>query len=192
LPPPSLNDFTDYLVALNGDFEYLLHRIGCNEYLSDNFFTSETSYREFQGSCHALLESKKSGKLKLEQFVEICRAFVDTLAPHLDPRLLASKVMEFHQEVCVNMMQVDTNPHEIRPEVHAIISEGWDTAWETKYENRALENFQVYLQNLWIERRRRWRRNHPPAYSPCATIVQSSCAGKSRLVYSYIIRLSEG
>ena len=79
--------------------------------------------------------------------------------------------------------------HEIRPEVHTIILEGWDTAWETKFENRVLENFEVYLQGLWIERRKTWRRNQPPPYSLCATIIQSSCAGKSRLVYSYVIKI---
>ena len=183
--------FTDSPVALVGDFEYFLDRIGCNETLSDNFFISEAAYKEFQRSRRGLLEARRSGMLNFDQVVEMCTAFVNTLgSPRCPPNpgLLASKILQFHQENFVNIMQVDTDTHEV---VHPTISDRWNTAWETKFEDKGLENFEVYLQNLWIERRKRWRRYHPPTYSLCATIVQSSCAGKSRLVYSYNIRLSQ-
>jgi hypothetical protein len=85
---------------------------------------------------------------------------------------------------------MDVTVPTIQPQLQAICPvKSWDDAWKTEYEDRALKNFLLYLDNLWQQRRSRWEYGKGTSHSFCAAIVQSSCAGKSRLVYSYVIHV---
>lgn len=172
------------VVPLGLDFEYLLSRISCDEVLSDHFLAPETTCDDFQNACSALLESKRYGTLSFTAILDMSKAFVEAYGPPLDLRRITSTIIDNYQDHYMNAMAVDAPVHEIQQEIQNIVPGGWGTAWDTKYEDRALENFKAYLDSLWLERRTNWRRGKPTTHSFCATIVQSSCAGKSRLVYS--------
>ena len=144
----------------------------------------ETTCEEFGRMCAELIDSRKRKTMRPTKLMDLCNDYVRTLGPLLDLRALASSIIESHQDICLNAMDVDTEL--IRPEVQTIVSDGWDRAWETQYEERGLQNFMAYLDSLWLERKAHWKWGKPTATSFCATIVQSSCAGKSRLVYSYV------
>lgn len=136
--------------------------------------------------CTELVQLRKSKKLSPEDLRVMCGDFVEILGSGLNLGVLATTIIQCHQETFLSAMDVDTNVNEIQPEVQTIMSDGWDRAWETQYEERGLQNFLDYLESLWIERKNHWKWGKHTSHSFCATIVQSSCAGKSRLVYSYV------
>jgi hypothetical protein len=134
--------------------------------------------------CTELVQMRRSKRLSPADLRTMCDGFIQTLGSDLNLRVFAATIIQYYQDA----FNVDTNVNEIRPEVQTIMSGGWDRAWETQYEERGLQNFIDYLESLWIERKKHWKWGLPPSHSFCAAIVQSSCAGKSRLVYSYVTR----
>jgi hypothetical protein len=58
---------------------------------------------------------------------------------------------------------------------------GFDKAFDVPYRRHALSAFIEFLDLQWLNMKDDFKQRGTP-HSPCATIVQSSCTGKSRLV----------
>ena len=174
-------------LAMN--FNYILDRMCFKEVLPDDYLPEDTTPDKFMSICAALAGVQKSKSLSPQELLDICRNIVRSLHPSLNLRILCTTIIQCYKNTRPNTMDLDRDEHIIQPEIQTIMADGWDRAWETEYEERGLRNFTLYLNSLWAERKARWTPlGELTSTSFCATIVQSSCAGKSRLVHSYITR----
>ena len=182
--------FANFLVTLPANFNYFLERISSNKILLNDFLPTSTTTHEFCDICEALLKHNQARHFSIDALIKTCKVLIQFSSPP-NPGALATVILEFYQETFGTPMDMDVKAQTIQPQLQAIVPvKSWDDAWETEYEDRALKNFLLYLDNLWQQRRSHWEYGKGTSHSFCATIVQSSCAGKSRLVYSYAIYVS--
>jgi hypothetical protein len=182
-------------VSVCASFDVVLGRLKCDEVLANSgIVPPHITYREFQSRVTELHERKRSGLLSPDDIVTLCRDIsgLGTLGDQKDEeptvpdfKTLGTAINNYYEYACIDDEPRGKLPHKIQREFYTIMSEGWVTAWYTEYEDRALNNFMDYLDSLWVQRMEGWTPGLT-SHSICATIVQSSCAGKSRLVYSYV------
>jgi hypothetical protein len=83
-----------------------------------------------------------------------------------------------------NAMELDSSDSELvfGREQKDLLTD-WDVAFsQPKYKGRALKSFLEFLDIQWGKMVELWEEGEGTNQSLCGTIVQSSCAGKSRLV----------
>jgi hypothetical protein len=149
--------------------------------LSKGFLCPDITKDKFPEACKALVEYSKADKISPETIAQMCEAFV----ARSSPGDLTDTILYYYNEIIGFQMEIDPKTPDIPPQLYPMISpDSWAGAWETEYEARALKNFLLYLDTLWQQRRTNWEYGKGTSCSFCATIMQSSCAGKSRLVYS--------
>jgi hypothetical protein len=157
----------------------LLKKLRTHDGLLNQIIQLPLNELEFRNRC---LELEKNEMLVDGTLLDMCQELAATRGPPVDLGSLVRTILRYHEDLLdFNKMQdiQSGGPPETRP----LVSGGWDTAWDTDYEERALENFLHYLDVLWGQRRANWKPCALPTKSSyCASIVQSSCAGKSRLV----------
>src|SRR5438477_7461746 len=72
-------------------------------------------------------------------------------------------------------------------DMQRILVENTEMAFTWRYEgDHARAAFLEYLGVQWLQMKAEWDPNQGTLQSRCGTIIQSSCAGKSRLVDRYI------
>jgi hypothetical protein len=168
----------DIVVTLRGDFTTLMAQLRAYDGLTHILSSTSTLLDEcdFRKRCSELEENEN---VVGEKMITMCKSFVAAIDSPVNVGSLVGNVLGYHEELCLDMMEDVRSEGQ---ETQGLVPGGWDTAWDTRYEDRALENFLDYLDVLWGQRRENWNNGKPTANSFCGSIVQSSCAGKSRLV----------
>jgi hypothetical protein len=165
------------VVALRGDFTTLMGQLQAYDSLTHVLSSTLLDEDDFRKRCSEL---QQNDNVVGEKMIKICKSFVAAIDSPVNVESLVRSVHGYHEELCLDVMMEDVRSE--GPETQGLVPGGWETAWDTKYEDRALENFLDYLDVLWGQRRENWDNGKPTANSFCGSIVQSSCAGKSRLV----------
>jgi hypothetical protein len=133
------------------------------------------------------LEIKLTSEIDTKALTEACASLVEGYA-NSDFSWILRTISDLYISTS-NAMDIDCNESAISHrgvERHELLSE-WDVAFKQPYKNRAFDSFLEYLDIQWAKVCKSWAIKDDTMHSFCATIIQSSCAGKSRLVQRFVL-----